>query len=360
MATPVPQEGKVAYTFVGKAGLRVSNIALGAWNFGEEPGSTRVDKISEEDSHKLLDRFAEWGGNFVDTSNVYGTGRSEEIIGSWLSKRERDRYVIATKVRFNMDPTNPNQIGLGRRHITQAVEDSLRRLNTHFIDLYQETLLTMHDLVRCGKVRYVGASNTSGWQIQKLVDTADKLGIPPVATLQQQYSLLQRESEIEAFQVCKLEGIGVLPWSPLKGGLLTGKYQRDKVPTEGRLGWAAADEKRANETSPAWSKIKEDERVWNVLDVCKKFADKYGRTVSQVALRWLLQKDIVPAVIVGARTLDQLDQNMGANGWTLSAEEMAELDEVSAIPIPYPHEFIKKVNVIRTNPWQPSCYIQNQ
>ncbi|KAK7102012.1 1-deoxyxylulose-5-phosphate synthase YajO-like [Littorina saxatilis] len=373
MAAAIADEQRVVYNFIGKSGLRVSNICLGTLTFGSEGTTSRPGQNTEEYAHKVLNRFVEWGGNFIDTANVYATGKSEEIVGSWLqAKNERDRYVVATKVRFNMDPSNANQIGLGRRHITQAIEDSLRRLHTDYVDIYQmhcwdhgvpveETLRTMHDLIRCGKVRYTGSSNVTGWQMQKLVAVADKLDIPPVATLQQQYNLLCRDGEMEAFQVCKIEGIGVLPWSPLKGGLLTGKFTRDATPTDGRIGWVAQNESRGSHSHPAWSKVKEDEKVWNVIDTCKRIGDAHGKSVAQVALRWLLQRDVVPSVIIGARTLEQLDQNMGAaNGWAMTAQEMTELDEVSAPTLTHPHDLINKVNVARYNPWMPEYRVGNK
>lgn len=349
--------------------MQVSNICLGTLTFGEEAAVGRPGQSSEEYAHKVLDRFVEWGGNFIDTANVYAAGKAEEILGSWLAKNQRERYVIATKARFNMDPTNPNQIGLGRRHVTQAIDDSLRRLQTNYVDLYhmhcwdhavaiEETLRTMHDLVRCGKVRHVGASNMCGWQMQKLVSVADKLGIPPVISLQQQYNLLCRECEMEAFQVCKIEGIGVLPWGPLKTGMLTGKFQRDKEPTEGRIGWMT---QKGDQLAEFWSKMKDDDRVWAILDACKRIANVHEKTVSQVALRWLLQKDVVTSVVIGARTLEQLDDNMGAaNGWRLTADEMNELDILSELPLLAPHDLSKKVNVIRFNPAMPDYQVRNK
>ncbi|RUS87507.1 hypothetical protein EGW08_004761, partial [Elysia chlorotica] len=273
MAT-IPEESKVKYNFLGRSGLKVSNICLGTMVFGESvfgvPGY-----CDEALSHKILDRFAAYGGNFLDTADVYGPKNSESIIGTWLQKQPRENFVVATKCRFNMMDPDVNCVGLSRRHITQSIEGSLGRLHTDYVDLYQthcwdtatpieETLRALDDLVRCGKVRYVGVSNVSGWQLQKIVQTQEKLGLNAIVSLQQQYSLASRDSELEAFQVCKNEGIGVLPWSPLKGGVLTGKLKRGQKPTEGRLEWTAGDERRTSQASPHWKSL--PERVFDTID----------------------------------------------------------------------------------------------
>ncbi|VDI65996.1 Hypothetical predicted protein [Mytilus galloprovincialis] len=223
------KESCVEYTHVGKSGLKVSNVCLGTMTFGKnhDHPNARLQKINEEKSHKLLDRYVELGGNFLDTANVYCLGQSEQIIGTWLKKQKRDNIVVASKVWFQMG-MEPNSVGLSRRHIIKSCEDSLERLQTDYIDLYQthlwddatpieETMRTLDDLVRCGKVRYIGACNLVGWQMQKVVDLTKYMGLTPLISLQQQYNLLTRHSEFEEFQVCKNEGLGVLPWSPLKG-----------------------------------------------------------------------------------------------------------------------------------------------
>ncbi|XP_076469480.1 1-deoxyxylulose-5-phosphate synthase YajO-like [Babylonia areolata] len=358
---------KCQYTYLGRSGLRVSSIGLGTLTFGSSllghPG-----QLQEDGAHQLINRYVQWGGNFIDTANVYGHGASEKIVGSWLKGQERDRFVIATKVRFSMEPTNPNAVGLGRRHIIQGVEESLERLQTNYIDLLQthawddavpleETLSTLNDLVRCGKVRYLGASNVTGWQLQKIVEVTKQKGLNPFVSLQQQYSLVARDSELEPFQVCKLNGLGVLPWSPLKGGFLTGKVTREGPPKEGRLGFSALDEARNLECAPSWSAINSDKN-WAVLGTLQKIAKAKGKSVAQVSLRWLLQKPVVSSVIIGATKMQQLDDNMAAaNGWELTAEEMKELDEVSQPDLRYPYELIWWMNKDRTNPWHPSPYV---
>jgi aryl-alcohol dehydrogenase-like predicted oxidoreductase len=368
MAAPIPEEGKTPYVFLGRSGLKVSNLCLGTMTFGENrsglPGQTNGDA-----SHELIKRYTEWGGNFLDTSNVYSAGLSESIIGKWLETQTRDNYVIATKVRFPMGVTeNVNNVGLSRRHITDSIDRSLQRLHTDFVDLYQthlfddavdleETLRTLDDLVRVGKVRYVGVSNVGGWQLQKLVDTTTRLGLNPIIGLQQQYSLLSRESELEPFQVCKSAGIGVLPWSPLKGGVLTGKIKRGVKPTEGRIGWVADNKARAMPSWPDWKTF--DDKTYDVIEAAEIIGRKHGRTISQVAIRWLLQKDVVSSVIFGARTLAQLDDNMGANGWSLTKEEMQQLDDLSTPNTPYPYEFVTRFNADRANSHGVDHYVRS-
>uniref|UniRef100_A0A0B7BNS6 NADP-dependent oxidoreductase domain-containing protein n=2 Tax=Arion vulgaris TaxID=1028688 RepID=A0A0B7BNS6_9EUPU len=254
---------------------------------------------------------------------------------------------------------NVNNVGLSRRHITESIDGSLKRLRTDFVDLYQihiwddgtpveETLRTLDDLVRVGKIRYIGLSNVTGWQMQKLVDTSEKYGLNSIVSLQQQYNLACRDSELEAFQVCKTSGVGVLPWSPLKGGLLTGKVKRGIKPTEGRIGYVAEEKSRANPASPHWSTF--NDKTFDIIDTAEAIAKKHGRSIPQVALRWLLQKDIVTSIIIGATSLAQLDDNMAAaNGWSLSKEEMKQLDDVSAPTLPYPYDMIFNLNTDRVN-----------
>ncbi|KAL3847196.1 hypothetical protein ACJMK2_018119 [Sinanodonta woodiana] len=352
----------MGYTFLGKSGLKVSNICLGTMTFGILKGSLAVfecnTQLDEEKSHQILDRYVELGGNFLDTANIYAKGKSEEIIGNWLQKQKRDRIVVATKCRFQMDASDVNKVGLSRRHIVQSVEESLARLKTDYIDIMQahawdnavpieETLRTFNDLVRCGKIRYYGFSNVCGWQLQKIFDFAKYNGLNQPISLQQQYSLLCRQSEWEEFMVCKNEGIGVLPWSPLKGGLLTGKFKQGETPdkTQSRIGFVHTDENRALQSAPAWSKYSENKEYWNLVDVMGKIATRLGKSIPQVAIRWLLQQDVVSSVIIGATSLKQLDDNMGAStGWELSKEEMAELDAASPRMSYYPYEMIWRVN----------------
>ncbi|KAK3750659.1 hypothetical protein RRG08_005511 [Elysia crispata] len=230
------------------------------------------------------------------------------------------------------------------------VKNGLVVSRTHLFDNatpVEETYRTLDDLVRCGKVRYVGVSNVTGWQLQKIVDTQRQLGLNPIVSLQQQYSLASRDSELEPFQVCKNEGIGVLPWSPLKGGLLTGKVKRGEKPLQGRLGWVAQDARRAYQSHPLWHAL--PEQMFDIVDTAEAIGKIYGRTIAQVSIRWLLQRDVTTSVIIGATSLAQLDQNMAVNGWSLSADEMAQLDKISTTELPYPYEMIFRANEDRMN-----------
>jgi aryl-alcohol dehydrogenase-like predicted oxidoreductase len=324
------------YRRLGKSGLKVSDLCLGTMTFGRE--------TTEEDSFKIMDRFVEEGGNFIDTADVYTQGKSEEIVGKWLGKKNRDDYVLATKVRFAMGE-GENDIGLSRKHILSAVKDSLHRLGTDYIDLYQvhawdpgtpleETLSTLNDLVREGLVRYIGASNFKGWQLQKAIDVSRKNGWESFVCLQPQYNLLCRATEWELIDVCVNEGLGVIPWSPLRGGWLSGKYTRDMVkpPEKTRVGEA---EKQG--WGESWSKYNND-FTWNVLDVLYEIADEVEKTPAQVALNWLLQRPGVTAPIIGARTMEQLEINIGASGWSLNSSQLTRLNQSSSLFVSYPYD----------------------
>jgi aryl-alcohol dehydrogenase-like predicted oxidoreductase len=314
---------------LGSSGCAVSTLALGTMTFGAE--------TDEAGSHAQLDAFVEAGGDLVDTADVYSAGVSEEIIGRWLASRPADvtdRVVLATKGRF---PTGdgPNDVGLSRRHLQRALEASLRRLGVETVDLYQvhafdpitplaETLRTLDDMVRAGKVRYVGLSNYTGWQVQKVVATARALGLELPVTLQPQYSLLVRELEWEVVPSCLDAGLGLLPWSPLGGGWLTGKYTRDQRPTGAtRLG---EDPNRGVE---AYDVRSGQQRTWDVIEALQVVAGGRGASMAQVALAWLVDRPGVTSVILGARTTEQLADDMGAAGMHLSPEETAALDAAS-------------------------------
>ena len=316
------------YRTLGGTGTIVSSLCLGTMTFGNES--------SEEVSHDQLDRYLDQGGNFVDTANVYSAGVSEEIIGRWLAKHPdaRDRVVLATKGRFPMGD-GPNDVGLSRTNLTRALDASLKRLQTDTVDLYQahawdaltpleETLRFFDDAVRAGKIRYAGVSNFLGWQLQKAAMLTDVLGLTPIVTLQPQYNLLVREIEFELTDVCLNENIGILPWSPLAGGWLTGKYQRDQTPTgDSRLG---DDPERGME---AYAPRNAQERTWQVIDAVGKIAQSRRVSMAQVALAWTADRPAVTSVILGARTVEQLDDNLAAAGLHLSEEETALLDTAS-------------------------------
>ena len=330
------------FRYLGSSGLKVSEICLGTLSFGRQ--------ADEALSHALMDRFVEAGGNFFDTSNSYNAGVSEEILGRWLKKRNRHQYVVATKVRFSSgEDDGPNDVGLSRKHILHAVEGSLRRLQVDYIDLYQvhcwdpgvplkESLQTLHDLVRSGKVRYLGASNFAGYQLQKALDLSENRGWEPFVSLQPQYSLLERSTEWELLPLCRAEGLGVLPWSPLRHGWLSGKYRRD-------TGAPAADSRVQGAVNQGWREaweMREEERTWRVLDTLWELAEETNKTPAQVALNWLLRQPGVTAPIIGVRNGQQLQDNLGATGWTLGMDQVKHLAKVSERPLPYPYDFITR------------------
>ncbi|MEO7979459.1 MAG: aldo/keto reductase, partial [Sporichthyaceae bacterium] len=299
-----------------------------------------------EGSHEQLDVFLEAGGTLVDTADVYTAGASEEIVGRWLDDRPSDvtdRVVLATKARFPMGEDR-NDVGLSRRHLGRALDASLRRLRVDCVDLYQvhawdpltpveETLGFFDDAVRAGKVRYAGLSNYAGWQVQKAVDVAEHGHLPRPVTLQPQYNLLAREIEWEIVPACLANGLGLLPWSPLGGGWLTGKYTRDQRPTGAtRLG---EDPARGVE---AYDKRSASERTWAVVDALQGAADSTGASMAAVALSWLHDRPAVSSVILGARTTEQLTANLAAAGLHLDAAATGALDAASdPAPADYPY-----------------------
>ena len=322
---------------LGSSGALVSELSLGTMTFGAE--------TDEAGSHAILDAYVEAGGTFIDTADIYSNGRSEEIIGSWLAARGGgDGLVIATKSRFSLSG-RPRDGGLSRTTLTRAVEASLGRLGVEVIDLHQmhawdpstpieETLDAYADLIRAGKIRYTGASNFTGWQLQRAVLVGrDRAAVP--VTLQPQYNLLDRNIELELVPLCLDVGLGLLPWSPLGGGWLTGKYVREQPPTGAtRLG---EDPERGVE---AWAK-RDTDRTWAILDAVREIAAAREATPSQVALNWVTHRPGVTATILGVRTVAQLEDNLGATGWRLDPDERERLDAVSEPWRPdYPYGFI--------------------
>ena len=329
------------YRNLGSSGTLVSNLCLGTMTFGNETDAAGA--------HAQLDRFVEAGGNLVDTADVYQKGVAEELVGRWLrTRRRRDDLVIATKARFAMGE-GPNEAGLSRPWLMRAAEASLRRLQVETIDLYQahcwdprtpleETLATFDDLVRAGKVRYVGVSNFTGWQLQRATLLARTSGWAPVVTLQPQYNLLAREVEWELVPLCLDEGVGILPWSPLGGGWLTGKYDRSRRP-EGatRLG---EDPDRGVE---AYDK-RNTERTWRVVEAVRDIAAARGSTPAQIALAWVGDRPGVSSTVLGARSVEQLEDNLGAADLVLEPDERELLDTVSAPGLPaYPYGFVAEL-----------------
>jgi len=313
---------EMAYTTLGDTGLEVSRLCLGCMNFGSEQPWMVGDR---EASLEVIERAIDLGINFFDTANVYSHGESEEILGEAMDGR-RDEFVVATKVRGQMTD-RPNGAGLSRKHIIEQAEASLARLGTDYIDLYQihrwdpetpiaETLSALDYLVERGKVRYVGASTMAAWEFTTALYESDLRDYERFVSMQPEYSLVRRHEEANLLPVCADQGVGVIPWSPLAGGFLAGKYERDAEPTEGR----------ASE-SEYLDPLLADDDAWDVLDAVCAIADERGATPVQVSLAWLLEKDVVTAPIVGPRTVEHLDDAVGALDVSLSDDDLARLEE---------------------------------
>jgi aryl-alcohol dehydrogenase-like predicted oxidoreductase len=327
---------------LGKSGLLVSELALGTMIFGEDSERSTPAEEAKEIIHRYLDA----GGNHIDTANVYAGGRSEEIVGEAIQDR-RDEIVLATKVRFPMGD-GPNDKGLSRYHIINSVEASLRRLQVETIDLLymhcwdpltpiEESLHAFDDLITEGKVRYIGVSNFKAWQVMKALGVSDANGWARFIAAQYQYSLVTRDIEPEFSELCLTEGLGIVPWSPLGGGFLTGKYQRDKAPQDASEGRIAVMPDKAEE---AWHR-RDTERNWKILEVMNELTERYDATHPQIALAWLLSQPAVASVIIGVRTMEQLEDNLGASDLTLSVEDLGRLNEASAVKPGYPYRFLK-------------------
>ena len=323
---------------LGRSGCAVSTLALGTMTFGSE--------TDEAAAHAQLDRFVSAGGTLIDTADVYSGGVSEQIIGRWLAHRSADviePVVLATKGRFPLDQ-QPNGAGLSHRHLVRALDASLRRLGVDHIDLYQvhafdphtpleETLRTLDQCVRAGKIGYYGLSNFTGWQLTKAVQLARALNLYEPVTLQPQYNLLVREIEWEIVPAAVDAGLGLLPWSPLGGGWLSGKYRRDQRPTGAtRLG------ENPDRGVEAYDRRSSQQRTWDVVEAVQRVADGRGASMAQVALAWVTARPGVTSTILGARTVDQLADNLGAADLILSAEEAATLTDASdPAPADYPY-----------------------
>ena len=328
------------YKPLGKSGLIVSEFALGTMLFGE--GSNRGTE--EKTAQKQIDYFLDSGGNHIDCADVYAGGKSEEIVGRAV-RGKRENVVLATKVRFPMGE-DPNNQGLSRRNIIKGVENSLRRLQTDHLDLYymhcwdpvtpiEESLRTFDDLVTSGKIRYSGVSNFKAWQLMKALGISEKNGWVGFVAAQYQYSLVKRDIEFEFADLLATEGVGIVPWGPLGGGFLSGKYKPDQKPTdEGRI---AGTE---DHTEEAWER-RNTEQNWRIVELVHQLAVKYEATVPQIALAWLKQTPNVSSVILGARTFEQLEDNMGAVRIKIDVEDMTRLNDVSALPELYPYRMIE-------------------
>jgi aryl-alcohol dehydrogenase-like predicted oxidoreductase len=322
------------YRRLGRSGLFVSALTLGTMTFGGQGGFSKVGATDAAGARRQVDMCLDAGINLFDTANIYSGGESEEILGEAISGR-RDDLLLATKVRMPVGD-GPNDTGLSRHHIIRQCEESLRRLGTDYIDLYQvhewdgltpleETLEALDTLVTSGKVRYVGSSNYSGWQLMKALGISERLGLQRYISQQVHYTLQAREAEYELVPLAIDQECPILVWSPLAGGLLSGKYRRERDASEGRHveGW---DEPPVYDT----------DKLYDTVDVLVDIADGRGVSAAQVALAWLLGRPGVASVIIGARTDEQLADNLRAAELELSEEERRRLDEVSALPLIYP------------------------
>ncbi len=326
------------YRQLGRSGLRISSLTLGTMTFGGRGQFQAVGQTDLDGARRQIDMALDAGVNTIDTANVYSAGAAEEIVGRALEGR-RDEVLLATKARFPVDParTGPNDAGLSRHHLVEACEASLRRLRTDHIDLYQvhewdgqtpleETLAALDQLVQSGKVRYVGCSNFAGWQLMKALGVAERLRLPRFVSQQVYLSLQERSAEYEIVPSALDQGLGLLIWSPLAGGLLSGKYRRDEP--------APAGSRHASE----WDEppVYDEDKLYDTVDVLLEIAGAHGVSPARVALAWLLGRPGITTVIIGARIDEQLADNLAAAELELSAEDAARLEEVSRPPLLYP------------------------
>jgi aryl-alcohol dehydrogenase-like predicted oxidoreductase len=329
------------YVTLGRSGLRVSPLCLGAMTFGEDLGFGSPPAVATA----ILDRFVERGGNFVDTANVYTRGHSEKIIGDHVGRHSsrRHRLVLATKFFGNLHPGDPNGGGAGRKAIIHQLEESLRRLQTDFVDLYwmhvwdmhtpvEETLRALDDLTRAGKVRHVGFSDTPAWKVTQAQMLTQMRGWAPLIALQVEYSLLERTVEGELVPMARELGLGITPWSPLKAGVLSGRYTRENA------GKVKADR-------GAWVDRALGEKTYAVLDVVTRVATELGSTPARVAIAWLMQKPGVASPILGARTVEQLEDNLAAADLKLRPADVEALDKVTRPTLNFPADFVARGNV---------------
>jgi aryl-alcohol dehydrogenase-like predicted oxidoreductase len=328
------------YRHLGASGFKVPVLSFGTGTFAGSNdffaawGNSEVDQ-----ARRLIDICLEAGVNLFDSADVYSGGAAESVLGAAIKGR-RDQVLISTKATFRFDPDDPNSVGSSRFHLLRAVDAALKRLDTDYIDLFQlhgfdaktpveETLSTLDDLVRAGKIRYLGVSNFSGWHLMKSLAVADRHGWSRYVANQTYYSLIGRDYEEELMPLGLDQGVGAVVWSPLGWGRLTGKLRRGQpLPPSSRL-----HDKKVTEAGPPV----EDERLYRVIDALEAIAAETGKSAPQIALNWLLQRPTVSSVIIGARNEEQLRQNLGAVGWNLDAAQVQRLDAASAVVPPYPY-----------------------
>ncbi len=322
--------------YMGNTGIKVSELCFGAMTFGGKGYWKYVGELVQKDASELVSLALDGGINFFDTADVYSEGLSEEMLGKALGSRRKD-IVLATKVRGRTGQ-GPNDVGLSRWHIIENCNASLKRLGTDYIDLYQvhsfdpytpleETLRTLDDLVRDGKVRYLGVSNYAGWHLMKALSISEKLNLEKFVTLQAFYSLIARDLENELVPLCLDQKLGILPWSPLGGGFLTGKYRRGKPRPENS---------RRTDTTGQFLQF-DEERGFDIVDELEKITNNHNATITQSALNYLLRKPGVTSAIIGAKTKEQLSDSLKTTDWEMTPEEVARLDEISKPPRVYPN-----------------------
>ncbi len=328
--------------FLGNSGVKVSEICFGAMTFGGKGYWKTIGEVGQKEADELIGLALDGGINFFDTADVYSEGLAETILGKALGNN-RKNIILATKVRGRTGK-GPNDVGLSRWHIIESCNESLKRLGTDHIDLYQlhsfdpytpqeETLRALDDLVRDGKVRYIGASNHTGWQLMKALAISEKQHLEKFITLQAYYSLVARDLENELVPLCLDQNLGILPWSPLAGGFLTGKYRRGKE----RPG-------NARRSDPENQFLQfDEEKGFDIVDELEKIAKNHNATIPQAALNYLLKKPGVSSVIIGAKTKEQLADNLKTIDWELNSEETAELDKLSTPPRAYPYWMLQRL-----------------
>jgi aryl-alcohol dehydrogenase-like predicted oxidoreductase len=325
------------YRQLGNSGLKVSTLTLGTMTMGGAAGFSKVGNVGLAEARRMIDIAIEAGVNLIDTANVYSAGASEDIIGEALGGKRRNGLLLATKARFPMGD-GPNDRGLSRWHLIRECEASLKRLQTDVIDLYQvhqwdgltpleETMEALDSLVRHGKIRYIGCSNFSGWHIMKAMEIARREGRVPFVSQQIHYTLQAREAEYELIPIAIDQKLGVLVWSPIAGGLLSGKHRRNQKTPEGTRQFAGWKE----------PPIHDEGKLWDIVDALVAVADERGVSGAQIALAWLLERPGVVSLIIGGRTEAQIKDNLGAAALKLTREERARLDKVSRPPLLYPY-----------------------
>ena len=332
--------------YMGKTGVKVSELCFGTMTFGGQGYWQSIGTLDQKQADALINIALDAGINFFDTANVYSFGLAEEMLGKALGKRRQD-IILATKVRGRMSE-RPNDVGLSRRHIIESCEASLKRLGTDYIDLYQvhsfdpftpleETMSVLNDLVHQGKIRYIGCSNFTGWQLMKALSISAKNGWENFVTLQAYYSLAARELEFELLPLCLDQRLGILVWSPLSGGFLTGKFRRGQKAPEGT---------RRSDPDRIFLKI-DEQRGFAIIEELEKIAKAHNASIAQAALNYLLRRPAISSVIVGARTPEQLRDNLKTVEWEMTPDEVARLDEVSEPPRIYPYWFLEGSRISR-------------